>query len=140
MGNYYSERVKEKITMRTCSSCHKLIGSDVKTCPYCGVSASEREMEQLAEDKAKQDNVYECFKGDFSEKKSIGENLVFANGNIIDNINSKDWKTYGACYRKGKVLIYIYATDTEGDMLSNEEYNKINRLIDKLGLPEIETE
>ena len=48
-------KLKEGITMRTCGSCGELIGYTVKTCPFCGVSASDKEMTEIKHEKIKQD-------------------------------------------------------------------------------------
>ena len=45
--------------MRTCSSCGEILGYTVKTCPFCGVSASKNTMTELKHERIKQDMIFE---------------------------------------------------------------------------------
>lgn len=67
--------------MRTCGSCGELIGYTVKTCPFCGVSASDKEMTEIKHEKIKQDMIYEeyCKKQDEmkAERRGFLRGLFF---------------------------------------------------------------
>ena len=55
--------------MRTCGSCGELLGDTVQTCPFCGVSASDKEMTEIKHERIKQDMIYEDYKLDQAARK-----------------------------------------------------------------------
>ena len=62
--------------MRKCGSCGELLGDTVQKCPYCGVSASDKEMTEIKHERIKQDMIYEEYKEKQIENKGYRKGFL----------------------------------------------------------------
>ena len=55
--------------MRNCEKCGELLGETVQVCPYCGFSATDKEIRELRHERIKRDMVYEEYEQKMRDRK-----------------------------------------------------------------------
>ncbi len=63
--------------MRNCEKCGELLGETVQVCPYCGFSATDKEIRELRHERIKRDMVYEEYEQKMRDRKMYSKGFFW---------------------------------------------------------------